>query len=251
MEMAEEYGREYFESYVERYKASRYDLRRMSMVLSWLAPQAGDRVLDLGCGVGEYSSRIRQTGAMVTSVDFSAHALAIGRQVQDTPSLVQADACRLPFGDELFNKVIAVELIEHVENQDALFSEFSRVLASGGLLLLTTSPIASSFFFAFVQRHRGSRLVQAFIRPYDVSAAKHVRLQHPRILVQRLRDHGFEVANERYWNAFHLSYFLSRTSVRPLRRTWRASCVLDRVFATSSLCNDVVVLAKKNAKPLY
>jgi 2-polyprenyl-3-methyl-5-hydroxy-6-metoxy-1,4-benzoquinol methylase len=37
--------------------------------LVWLAPQRGERILDLGCGDGRLTQRIAATGAIVTGVD--------------------------------------------------------------------------------------------------------------------------------------------------------------------------------------
>ena len=243
--MAETYEEDYFESYVDRYRTSLHDLRREDLVLSLIAPRNGEVILDLGCGVGHCSFRVSGTGAEVIAADSALAALSLGRREYRLQYPVRADARQLPFGGTSFDRVIGIELIEHIEEQDALFSELSRVLRVGGTLLLTTSPITSSFFFPFVQKVRRSRLVHTIVRPYDISGEKHVSLQHPRAIGRRLRAHGFEIIAERYWNALHMSYFLSKTNIAFLRRLWPASRLLDRCVHGPTVCNDVVFVARK------
>ena len=48
-------------------------------VLEWLAPQPGERILDLGCGDGQLTARLVATGAIVVGVDASAEMLAAAR----------------------------------------------------------------------------------------------------------------------------------------------------------------------------
>lgn len=69
----EGYNKKYFEKYVEKYKESKYDIKREDLVLFSLSPTSQDIILDLGCGIGEYSYHILETGAKVVSLDFSYH----------------------------------------------------------------------------------------------------------------------------------------------------------------------------------
>ena len=50
-----------------------------SGVLEWLAAQAAERILDLGCGDGQLTQRIAATGANVVGADASAEMVAAAR----------------------------------------------------------------------------------------------------------------------------------------------------------------------------
>ena len=64
---------------------------------------------------------------------------AIGLELFEGPGIdVVADACALPFEDESFDTVLAVEVLEHVATPDKMIAEVHRVLKPGGALLLST-----------------------------------------------------------------------------------------------------------------
>ena len=52
-----------------------------SGVLEWLAPEAGERILDLGCGDGQLTERIAAAGASVTGIDASPTMIAAAKPV--------------------------------------------------------------------------------------------------------------------------------------------------------------------------
>lgn len=241
----ERYDKDYFSVYFERYRSNKHDLRRLSQVLELLRFKPEDRILDLGCGIGFYSREIENLNSLVVGVDFSIEALKCGKKEYRIKNLVCADILKLPFRDKSFDKILLVEVVEHIEDQDRLFSEINRVLKADGELLLTTSPIRSYVLFPLIQRIRGSKLVHKVITPYDVEGHKHVAIQHPHILRTTLRRSGFEVIKERYFNAFHMSYFLSKTNIQILRRFYTLSILLDRFFNSGYFCNDLVLLARK------
>lgn len=101
-----------------------------SGVLEWLAPQSGERILDLGCGNGQLTERIAGTGAIVTGIDASpemaAAACARGLSVQE------GSAESLPFADHSFDAVFSNAVLHWVRGQDAMMSEVRRVLRPGG-----------------------------------------------------------------------------------------------------------------------
>ncbi len=54
-----------------------------------------------------------------------------------------SDACDLPFEDKSFDRIFCLETIEHISDHETFYSEASRVLKFGGILVIT-SPINSS-----------------------------------------------------------------------------------------------------------
>lgn len=98
--------------------------------LEWLAPQRGERILDLGCGDGRLTQRIAATGAIVTGVDASAPMVAAARERGIKAD--EASAERLPYPDHTFEAVFSNAVLHWVRGQDDMLSEVRRVLRPGG-----------------------------------------------------------------------------------------------------------------------
>jgi demethylmenaquinone methyltransferase/2-methoxy-6-polyprenyl-1,4-benzoquinol methylase len=64
-----------------------------------VAPQSGERVLDIAAGTGTSSIALTKTGATVVALDFSAGMVAEGRRRHPDLEFVEADAEHLPFAD--------------------------------------------------------------------------------------------------------------------------------------------------------
>jgi 2-polyprenyl-3-methyl-5-hydroxy-6-metoxy-1,4-benzoquinol methylase len=95
------------------------------------------RVLDAGCGTGALMTRLaEEAGAEVYGLDLAREALAFTRS-RGQPRLVQADLTALPFADDSFDVVTALDVVEHVERDEAALREIRRVLRPEGVLLMS------------------------------------------------------------------------------------------------------------------
>jgi trans-aconitate methyltransferase len=98
-------------------------------VFDWLAPQIGERILDLGCGDGQLTAKIAAAGAVVIGVDSSPQMIrgALNRGIDARICNVEA----LPFTDE-FDAVFSNAALHWVHNQDAMLAGVRRALRPGG-----------------------------------------------------------------------------------------------------------------------
>src|SRR6202044_1676293 len=99
-------------------------------VFEWLAPQPGERILDIGCGDGQLTQRIAATGAIVTAIDASAEMVAAARARGIAADLGPAEA--LPYSDRSFDAVFSNAVLHWVRGQDQMMEQVRRVLHLGG-----------------------------------------------------------------------------------------------------------------------
>jgi ubiquinone/menaquinone biosynthesis C-methylase UbiE len=103
--------------------------------------QPGDRVLDLGCGIGWATRMIaaRLTQGSAAGVDISDEMISRAQADPTNPhniSFVNAPATALPFEDSFFDKVFSVESLYYYPDIPAALKEVSRVMKPGGLAYL-------------------------------------------------------------------------------------------------------------------
>lgn len=101
-----------------------------------LAASGAVRVLEIGCGIGLLTRRLRPLLHAVWGIDASISSLA--QAEARGCRLIAADGLRTPFADESFHMVIAVCVLHHVpiDQRAAFLSEAVRVTRRGGLVLL-------------------------------------------------------------------------------------------------------------------
>jgi demethylmenaquinone methyltransferase/2-methoxy-6-polyprenyl-1,4-benzoquinol methylase len=99
-------------------------------------PQPRERILDIAAGTGTSSAALMRNGATVVAVDFSQGMIAEGRKRYPKVEFVEADAEKLPFGDDEFDAVTISFGLRNVENPKAALAEMYRVLKPGGRLVI-------------------------------------------------------------------------------------------------------------------
>ena len=135
--------------------------------------------IDVGCGGGIISERLKRLGGEVTGIDTSkkliqiakSHAkknrLNINYQCISTSNFIKR------FKDLKFDLVIASEVIEHVDNRKQFISDLSKLTRNGGLVVITTlnksilSVILAKFFAENIVGiiPKGTHDINKFITP--------------------------------------------------------------------------------------
>lgn len=100
--------------------------RMVSFLLRKLKLAENARILDLGCGCGLGLSKFSKIGRAV-GLDYEYEALKFCRRRLTSPFLVQGSAVHLPFKDETFDLIVALDLLEHIEQDTALLKEIHRI----------------------------------------------------------------------------------------------------------------------------
>ena len=102
-----------------------------SDVVSLLDPQAGERILDLGCGTGHLTAQIAESGAHVTGVDRSAEMVAAARLAYPNFKFEIADARNLTYRDE-FDAVFSNATLHWIHEPELVLQGIWRALRTGG-----------------------------------------------------------------------------------------------------------------------
>lgn len=103
-------------------------------VLSWLAPQKGERVLDVGCGTGTLTEKISESGAVVTGIDASPEMIAKAKQAYPNIQFFVKDATNFCF-DENFDAAFSNATFHWIKNQQQLLQSIYNNLKQGGRLV--------------------------------------------------------------------------------------------------------------------
>ena len=161
--------------------ARRYDL--MNMILSlgldrfWrrkavrvLAPQPGNRILDIGSGTGDIAIEVvrQQPGATVTGIDPAVDMLELALKkitkcgFQDAIRVEPGDALKLQFADCSYDGVISAFCIRNLEDRLRAFSEMHRVLKPEGRVVVLELSIPENILWR-TGYHMYSRMIVPFM----------------------------------------------------------------------------------------
>jgi len=165
---------------------------RLDVVRDLVDPQPGDRVLDLGCAAGAITHYLSTFSAESVGIDFEPLAIEKARELFPGLRFEVADACHLPFPDACFDKAVAADFVEHIEDETFLrmCAEVRRVLEPDGTFALyTPNP-----------RHLVERL-----KAREILLAQnptHIGLRDARSLESLLQEGGFEVVRSEWRPSF-------------------------------------------------
>jgi 2-polyprenyl-3-methyl-5-hydroxy-6-metoxy-1,4-benzoquinol methylase len=188
--------------------------------------QPGALLLDVGCGNGEFLSKIRALGWHAVGLEFDPKACAVGssRGLQ----IVRGSVPNTSFDSESFDAITLHHVIEHVHDPRAVLDELLGLLKPGGTIVLTTpnwQSYGASFFGPF---WRG------------LEPPRHLVLFTPDALLSLVSDIGFvnaeiHVRPELAYSYFEQSYRIANSSLSsPTQLPEEIVSEVNQAFAAAS-----------------
>lgn len=148
-------------------------------------------LLDIGCGGGFLTNSLAKRGHKVSGIDISEKTLEVAKKYDETKSVhyLLANAYNLPFKENTFDAVFALDVLEHVESPDKLIEEASRVLKPNGLFFFHTFNRNLLSYFLVIKG------VEWFVKNTPINMHVYPLFIRPNELKNLLKNQGLIVEN--------------------------------------------------------
>jgi len=184
-----------YEQFEDRYKK----------VLEYFSKCRFERILDVGCGDGNFSVLLKRAcGAKeVYGVEISRKGVESARKNGVKAFQLDIDGEDLPFEENYFDAVFAGEVIEHLFDTDHFLDEVHRVLKPEGIFVLSTPNLASIHnrialllgYQPFPMGISPKTNIGRIYEPESNQSLDHIRLFTLHSLRKLLKIHNFEILN--------------------------------------------------------
>lgn len=138
------------------------------------------KILEIGCGSGEYLNGLRRDKWEVTGIDISEYAVSIAKKKYNL-NVMMGDLLSMKFEEKSFDLVILRHVLEHLPDPDEELKEIRRILKDNGLIYLVI-PNADT-----LERN----VFKEYWFPYEVP--RHLFLFSVRTITELLRRNKFKV----------------------------------------------------------
>ena len=131
-----------YDEWYSQKKGAFVDRVETDLAFGMLKLEPGMKVLDVGCGTGNFSMKLAGMGCVVTGIDVSEEMLKVAwgkaAELDLSISYLQMDATELAFEDGAFDVVLAMAAVEFIEDTARAVKEMFRVAKVGGQILIGT-----------------------------------------------------------------------------------------------------------------
>ena len=209
-------------------------------IIKWIIDEISvnheDYLLDVGCGEGEYGE-LGKLLKLYVGVDINRTPVFRGHTSR---SLLLSDAAKLPFKNDVFDKLICLEVLEHIPDDELALEEMGRVLKKNGLAFISVPNVGARWGFNFAE--------------FDKKLG-HLRRYSYAVLARMADSAGMSVVTSKYFGHFSslieyllvslpLSLLYGRDSLSRNQKASKVSYVFKNslFYLTYSLLSSVLSL---------
>lgn len=196
---------------------------RAGVAIGWL--EGAGLVLDLGCAEGLFAKLACRKGWSVVGMDVDMDSLSAASKTAPRANFALASGEALPFPDATFDRVIMLDVLEHVPSERLTLREVDRVLKPGGKLVISV-PHKGTFAFIDAQNSVTFAVGRKILKDRENGQHhKHYSLKE----LNQLLGGSYEISQTRYGGYFLfpvLGYVLMFTDALKL---WRLSSSFRRI----------------------
>ena len=165
---------------------------------------ADDVVVDVGCGAGGASLFCAQRGAQIVFCDIDPGNIErLEQRISETPAReprgLVTDCNPLPLDSDFASRIVAMEMLEHVDDPQLVLRELTRIGQPGALYLISV-PDATA-----------ERMQIPFAPAEYFRKPNHIHIFEPEELAQRVTDAGLEIVERAsygfFWNLWMCMYW--------------------------------------------
>ncbi len=147
--------------------------------------RSGSRVLDVGCGSGEFLALLERRGAQVAGIDPAPAMVARARSLVSTGDVRLGIAESLPWQDSSYDVITAVNAVQFAEDAEGALAEFGRVAVPGGFVAIAN--------WAEAARNDLNVIESAVALSFDEDPMPDDAVRLPGGLERLVADAGFDV----------------------------------------------------------
>jgi len=165
--------------------------KRLQVVFNFAKENNFKNVLDFGCGSGVMSYLMAQNGISVTSSDIEFSPLRLVKEKIDFPAqinFIEGDIINKNLPENSFDLIVALDVLEHIENLDEYIKLFERLLKPNGVIIV--SGPTENILYKIGRKISGER----FTGNYHVTNIKTIKKQFSEhLIIKTLRRLVFPV----------------------------------------------------------
>ncbi|MFH1458679.1 MAG: class I SAM-dependent methyltransferase [Candidatus Omnitrophota bacterium] len=184
----------------------------LESVVNILSNEKRGKVLDLGCGDGDYAKRLIDLGYDVIAGDIDDKRFKYHQEIEFRHCDITKE---MPFPGNTFDYILLMEVVEHLKNPYAVIPEVNRIMKNNGFLIISTPNILNlksrlRFLFEGSYEYFREPALDQVNNPREVVFNLHLFPYRYQELEYLLSACGFKASNiftsirEGYWQWFLL-----------------------------------------------
>lgn len=141
-----EYWDSLYDDSNEKKTFTKFELKRRKEIVFNLIDKINsekiNRVLDLGCGAGQYLVQLHSMGFECFGADISEEMLNVTREKfvshqLDDVTLINSDCYKLPLEENYFDLIVCIGVLEYLDSEKKALLEMKRMIKPGGFVIVT------------------------------------------------------------------------------------------------------------------